>query len=522
MVAHVLRLRLALLVGALQGSRTQRWREIGGLVILVATTAVACWALSTLRNAPLDVVSAVTVLGGAVVTLGFLLAPLVGGIGDQLDPRRFAVVPIGPVRLAGVLALASLVSLPALALSVTAGFAAATWIAHGVSAGAAVAGAVLGVATCLLTARVAMALTALFLQGRRTRELSGLFALAILVLVVPTAVFLASLEWRGRVPYELAEAVEVVGQTPIGAAWAYPASVAAGASWSWVSLTVAIATALLLGGAWVLLVRRALSVTERPLSRRVRGGLGWFAVAPGTPVGAVAARSLVYWYRDPRYLANLAVVPVAALLTTVPLLLAGVPAEVVALVPVPFIALFLGWLPHNDVAYDSTAVWMHVSSGLSGFADRFGRLVPILLLGVPLLAVSYPIALSVHGDWRMLPALVGVSASLFLAGLGLSSISSVVAPYPVPKPGESPFQQPQRTGAGGAIAQGAVLGGAILLSIPALVWAWQVLLGDDGAAPLVMWGGIAIGLVTLAVGLAIGSAAFARRGDQIMEFAETS
>lgn len=521
MVAHVLRLRLALLVGALQGSRTQRLREAGGLVVLVATTAVACWALTSLRGAPLDVLSAVTVLGGGVVTLGFGLAPLVGGIGDQLDPRRFAVVAVGPVRLAAVLALASVVSLPAVGLAVTAGFAAAAWIARGVSAGTAIAGTVLGVVTCLLLARVAMALTALFLRERRTRELSGLFALAILVIVVPTAVFLASLEWHGRVPYELADAIEVLGQTPIGAAWAYPAAVASSAPWSGVSLSVAIATVVLLAGVWVLLVRRALSVIERPPAR-ARGRLGWFAVAPGTPVGAVAARSLVYWYRDPRYLVNLGVVPVAALLATVPLMLAGVPAAIVALVPVPFVALFLGWLPHNDVAYDSTGVWMHVSSGLSGFADRIGRLIPILLLGIPLLAVSYPIALSVHGDWGMLPVLVGVSASLFLAGLGLSSIASVVAPYPVPRPGESPFQQPQRTGASALIAQAAVLGGAIVISIPALLWGWQVLAGNPAAGPLAMWGGLAIGLVTLAIGVAIGAAAFARRGDRIMEFAETS
>ena len=170
MVAHVLRLRLALLVGALQGSRAQRLRETGGLVVLVATTAVACWALTSLRGAPLDVLSAVTVLGGGVVTLGFGLAPLVGGIGDQLDPRRFAVVAVGPVRLAAMLALASVVSLPAVGLAVTAGFAAAAWIARGVSAGTAIAGTVLGVVTCLLLARVAMALTALFLRERRTRD----------------------------------------------------------------------------------------------------------------------------------------------------------------------------------------------------------------------------------------------------------------------------------------------------------------------------------------------------------------
>ncbi len=89
-------------------------------------------------------------------------------------------------------------------------------------------GVVLGVATCVLLARVCMALTALFLRERRSRELSGLFALAILVVVVPIGVFFASLEWGGRVPTQLAEAVSMLALTPLGAAWAFPGRVAQG------------------------------------------------------------------------------------------------------------------------------------------------------------------------------------------------------------------------------------------------------------------------------------------------------
>ena len=111
-------------------------------------------------------------------------------------------------------------------------------------------------------------------------------------------------------------------------------------------------------------------------------------------------------------------IPIAAALTTVPLLIAGVPLEIVALVPVPIVALFLGWLPHNDLAYDSTAVWMHIASGVRGVSDRVGRLVPVLLIGMPLLAIAIPVAISVHGRWALLPAMVGVCASLFLSGLG--------------------------------------------------------------------------------------------------------
>ncbi len=72
--------------------------------------------------------------------------------------------------------------------------------------------------------------------------------------------------------------------------------------------------------------------------------------------------------------------------------------------------------------------------------------MPVLLIGIPILAVTLPLAVVAHGRWAIFPAMVGVCAALFLAGLGLSSISSVVAPYAVSRPGDSPFQQPQRTG----------------------------------------------------------------------------
>jgi ABC-2 type transport system permease protein len=335
-------------------------------------------------------------------------------------------------------------------------------------------------------------------------------------------VFFASLEWGGRVPTQLGEAVSILSATPLGAAWAFPGRVAQGGPESPVSaLLIAIATLAGLAVVWWLLVRRLLSTTERPVSVRERGGLGWFAVAPGTPGGAVAARSLVYWLRDRRYLVNIFVIPVAAVLTAVPLLIAGVPLEIVALVPVPIVALFLGWLPHNDVAYDSTAVWMHIASGVRGVSDRLGRLVPVLLIGIPLLAVLIPVSISLHGRWALLPAMVGVCTSLFLTGLGLSSISSVVAPYGVSRPGESPFQQPQRTTAGGAIAQGMVMVGTVVLSAPALWWGWLALTGDADAATMALWGGLAVGDTVFVAGIAIGSAVFERRGGRLMEFAES-
>ncbi|GAA1959243.1 hypothetical protein [Microbacterium deminutum] len=522
MAAHILRLRVALLFGALRGDRGHVTRMVIGLLVLVGGIAAASWALLSLRDAEADVVLAITVLGGSAVTLGFALAPLIGGAHDPLDPRRFTVLGLGGGRLAAVLAMVGFISIPALSLLVLAVCAAIVWSDHGAPWIASAVGAILGVATCVLLARVCMALGSLFLRHRRSRELSGLFVLVVLVVVIPVGVFLASLEWHGSVPSQLLQAASTLAVTPLGAAWAFPGLIAEGDDSAWMSLLVAVGTIVVLGAMWAWLVHRILTTTERPAPERERGGLGWFGVAPGTPGGAISGRSLMYWFRDRRYIVNVLVIPVAAAITVVPLLIAGVPPEIVALVPVPFAALFLGWLPHNDVAYDSTALWMHVATGVRGWSDRIGRLVPVLLVGLPLLAVAVPVAISLHGRWALLPALAGICLSLFLCGLGLSSIASVVAPYAVSRPGESPFQHPPRIGAGAGLSQGLVMVGSIVLSAPALWWGWIALTRDIDAAMLALWGGLAIGLVVLILGVVIGSFVFERRGGRLMEFAEST
>lgn len=518
MAAHVLRLRLLLLVGALRGDRRHVIRTVLGLVVLIAAVVAVCWAVLRLRTAPEDVVLVVSVIAGSAAAAGFFVAALVGGFDDQLDPRRFAVFGPSPRPLAVILLLASVISIPILALVAVGICVVALWTDLGAPMGLTVVAVVLGILTCLLLAKIGLALGGLFLHERRSRELTGVFLIAMLVVVVPVGIFFASLEWDGKVPPALREAVDVLALTPLGAAAALPARAITGRVAG--PLVVAVVTVLALVAIWVWLVQHILTTTERPTSGRERGGLGWFAVTPGTPAGGIAARSLIYWFRDPRYLVNLVIVPIAAVVTVIPLLLVGVPIEIVALVPVPLMAVFFGWLAHNDLAYDSTALWMHLAAAVRGSSDRAGRLVPVILVAVPVLAVSIPIAIMLQGRWAVLPAMVGVCASLFLCGLGLSSISSALAPYPVSRPGDSPFQQPQRTG--GGLAQGIVLIGAIILSLPALYWSWLTLTTDVEYAWTAMWGGIAIGLAVLLIGIFGGGFAFDRRGSRLMEFAEST
>jgi ABC-2 type transport system permease protein len=65
--------------------------------------------------------------------------------------------------------------------------------------------------------------------------------------------------------------------------------------------------------------------------------------------------------------------------------------------------------------------------------------------------------------------MAGVCASLFLGGLGLSSLTSVIAPTPSPAGRQSVSAAAAH---GGGLSQAVVMFGAVLLSVPALWWAW--------------------------------------------------
>ncbi|MDQ1128228.1 hypothetical protein [Microbacterium sp. SORGH_AS_0888] len=341
MVAHLVRLRLALLLASVRPGARERPRLVAGLVFVVLGVAAAWAGLLALRTTSDVAAQAVTVVGGAAVALGFLAAPLAVGGQDQLDPRRFRPFGATSGPLAAGVAVASLVSVPMLALIVVAVGVGTLWSTS--DAGAAmVAGPALGVMTTVLLARIGWAGSTRVLRGHRSRELSGLFLVALLVVVVPVGVFFASFAWQGGVPSGLLGAVRLVSFTPLGAGWALPGAAATGDPLLWLVALLAVAWPVSLATIWYAVVDRMLHAPDRPASSRLRSGMSWFAVMPATPAGAIAARSLIYWLGDRRYRVNVVIVPVAALLTAVPLLIAGVPAEIVTLVPLPIAALFLG------------------------------------------------------------------------------------------------------------------------------------------------------------------------------------
>lgn len=515
-MTYFLRLKLALLGGAF---RRSPWQIVGVAVAIVygaGFTLAAVIALVALRFTPVQFASEGVVIGGSALFVLSLVVPLLLGVDDAMDPRRFALFGIPRTRLAIGLGAAALISIPAVCITIAVLATLVTWSRSIGSFVMALVAWPIAVLTCALVSRISAASASLLLSSRRSRESSSAVIVVLLVLISPAAVLLSSLRPSTGVDSVVADVARVLASTPIGAVWAAPASIAAGDPLGLVQLVIALVTLGLLCLAWRGLVGLSIVTPARQGRLRTFGGLGWFARLPARPGWAVAARSLTYWGRDVRYRLALVMLPVTPILIIVALLVAGVPGRPLALLPVPVVALFLGWAGHNDTAYDSTAIWLHVASGVRGRADRLGRALPVLLIGVPFVAIGSFIAAAIYGRPAAALPLLGVSSCLLLSGVGLGFVTSALFPYPVPRPGDSPFQHPNTTSAVTVAVQSITFLAQFVIAAPAALLGGMFLLGTGGSAAGSFATGLALGALVFAGGLALGSRVFRRRGPEIL------
>ena len=455
---------------------------------------------------------------GSLLMIGFIVVPLAFGANDALDPRSFSATGISPKRLASGLVIASFLGIPVVALVVIAAAQASLWAAFSGALPVALLSGLLIVVTGILGARVATAVAAAILASDLAREATRLVALAFGVCLAPVAVLLFSVDWRLQ-SGTLSIIADVAGWTPFGAAWSAPAEAAAGNSGlAFAKLSIAAASIGLLLLAWYELVRWMLGHRGRDEHRPASSRLGWFDFMPRTATGAIAARSITYWLRDPRYHVALVAIPIAPVIFVSALAVAGVPLHVLALIPVPVMCLFLAWMVHNDVAYDSSAIWMHVSSNVDGKSDRFGRLVPPLIIGIPLIALGSPLCAIFFGDFSVLPSIIGVSSSALFAGLGLSSVISARFPYPSTSPGDSAFALPQTSNASSGLIQSLAFFASLVVMLPSIVLAATGILFDGPWPVITLLVGLVLGLIVFALGVIVGGAVFRRRSAELLAF----
>ncbi|WP_223360479.1 hypothetical protein [Leifsonia sp. ZF2019] len=521
MVAQFLGLKLRLMGNAFRRSPWQVFGLVLGVVYGGVITVLAVSALVAARLVTdVDAVHDVLVVLGSIVVAGFLLLPLLFGVDDTLDPRKFALFGLPNRVLSTGLLLAGLVGIPSFVLIVCSAATVVTWSRDPMTTIVALVSAVLVVATCVLASRVSTALASFLLATRRSREAGGVVATLLLVLLAPAVLLLVTVDWGRDGLGALSGAASWMSWTPLGAAWSAPGAAASGdLGRALLQLLVAVATVGLLWLVWDVLVSTVLVTSPRRARTKAYHGTGWFGRLHGGPTAAIAARSMTYWGRDPRYWVSIVMIPVIPVFVIVALLLAGLPSHYVSLVPLPLVCLFLGWSVHNDVAFDGTAVWLHIVSGTRGIADRVGRLFPPIVIGIPVIAIGSIATTIAYGDWAILPTVAALSGAILVIGLGLSSISSVLFPYPATKPGDSAFTQPQTSGASAALVQSLSFFAILLLASPVVVFLVLGLVVNPfwlGVAPVVA---VIIGFACLFGGLWAGARLFDRRGTDVMAFA---
>lgn len=519
MVDHVLRLKLALLASALRPGR--------GLAVTLAVLALAiavgagAIALALAVDPARPEHRAAVVVVGATLALGVAVAPLSAGLGSALEPRRFAVFPLDPRRLALALALAGAVGLPgALATVLGIGLLIVGFSTPdggpadgGAMVGAALAGLLTALATVLFSQLLVAVGAQLAVSAAARRAVVGIARLVIVLALAGAAMTVLSVI-DGSASDALIETAGLLAATPVGMLWAAPGSDLAPQLVRLLGGAVMVGV-LALGWGWV--VARVLEAPQRTRTRTPTLGLGWFDLVPATPAGVIAARSLLYWSRDPRYRLVVLALPVAPALMMIALAVAGSPLPPLWLLPLPVLALFLGWFAHNDTAYDHTALWVHVAAPLPGAADRWGRCVPPLLLGFALLPFA-PLLAHWSGVDGVLPALLGVTVGLLLTGLGVSCVASAIGAYPAARPGAGPFDQPPTLGARAGWTQALSLLATLALMAPALLTAsWG--LADPVWFAVAGVAGAATGIGMLLLGIVVGGRAFRQRAPELLDLA---
>ncbi|CAN5419849.1 hypothetical protein BH10ACT6_BH10ACT6_03840 [soil metagenome] len=535
MVAELLRLKARLL---LNGFRRPASRLLGsGLLLVLALAGLVLLFDAASRVTAFDgqIVGRVLAVGGADVALGALLLPLMFSRMQLLEPRAFLGYGISSPVLALASLLLTLVG-PALLLLPLVLVPVVAWRGFPAAAGLPLLAAPVLLLQLLLLVRIGVALGAGLRWhpvARAGARLGGavvlLGGLATLVAILLPRVVLAAPD-RSLAPLgPLAQAIgtvhaeriaDVLAGSPLASLWGAPGMAVSGFGSASAAVWIGVACVVVLALLWWGLVALAQRPT-RPLhlDRRVRVP-GWFRGLPPSPAGAVAARSFIYWIRDPRYRVVFGILPILPILTIAAFWVGGVPNSIAAFVPLPLTVLVLAWSTiHNDIAYDSTAVWSHLAAQTRGIHDRLGRIWPVLAFGAVLIAIGTPITVWAQGSTASLPAVLGISLALLLGGVGVGSGMSVRYPYPAPRPGDGPFTYPQASGGTGGGAQAASFFLTILVATPPVAATTMWLLGFAGQWPLIALGtGVISGLLALGIGIRTGGSTFDRRGPELLAF----
>lgn len=517
MVARIARLRIALLLGWLRGTPGTVASRLVVLLLGLATAIALAWLPVRIAGSDAQLLFDLDVMftHGIVLALVLLAFYVPSGL---LSPRMFAQYPAKPpVTSIGLLVTSPLTATGLLLLTWAVGF---WWFRRNTIEWGAFE--VLQVALVLITmalgTRIGADLTTLALLSKfaRTfqRMLGALIALAFVPVVLYFAITLSPAQTRSTVTDVVAGLLQSPAAAPIGHLYGRGEE-SLGFGITIASLIVGLVLMIALGYGLLISIQRPAAGTI------MRSPTGWFDALPLNTTMAIAARSLTYWVRDPRYRVSLVAIPVIPILVLIVMLVVGLSTKTLVVILLPLTLIMFGWMIHNDVASDSTAFWIHVASGLRGWQDRLGRLVPVFLFGIPLLLVSTSLSVMILDDWRVMPGITGLGLVALSTASGVSSIMSVANPYPTTRPHESPFVQPLWYRSGAGFSQTFSIIVSMLLTLPAFLIVERYIQEPELNEQFALLGFSSLySFAVLAVCVVIGGFIYNRRSSAILAFAQ--
>jgi ABC-2 type transport system permease protein len=191
---------------------------------------------------------------------------------------------------------------------------------------------------------------------------------------------------------------------------------------------------------WSRALERALTSSDAPAAapRSARRGPAAgliprvLSFLPRDRIGAVAAKDLRYFARDPRRRAPLIgalIVPAVALFAS----LSQGPARPGATTLLALVAVLpAAGLTLNQFGLDGAALWSTVAAGNDPRADLIGKNIASMLVMVPLAIVSAFVCAAFTGGWGYLPLTLGLAPAIFGVLLGVGDVMSVKVPYAMP------------------------------------------------------------------------------------------
>ena len=453
MVGTFVRLKATILRNSLRGNRLRVVSTVAGAVVgLLAAVLGFLVLFGAASSGTLTGYVAATLVTGLIGLGWFVMPVLFFGVDDTLDPAKFGLLPIPRRRLiAGMFAAASL-GVPAIATAVATTGLVAGALRYGVLATlVAAVGVIVGLAVFVLGSRAVTSGFAAVLRSRKARDAALLGVVVMLGLIGPMELLtIRSVNETGVTA--LRPFADVVAWTPFAAPYAALFDVVTGklglalarlgvgvlaavALWVWWGRSL---EAAMLGNSRgsQSTARRVGELVPRPLRGLVTTG----------PYGAVLARELRLWWRDPRYRAGLASFGLASVMLPLTIVLTGGRGLSVAMLAVlGAVGMLAATLVANTFGYDGRAYAVHLLTAVPARTDLRARLSACAVIVVPVLAAVATVIAVWCGVPGEAPPTAGLMLACFGVGLGVMTVVAGYVAYPLPASG-NPFGMGSGTG----------------------------------------------------------------------------